>query len=96
MANEPLEVVDPSGLTDADWAEINALQRAYTEHGAKALNRALADLRERDLIRYARVIGAFFPNELREMIRDEMANMGLDEADLREMLRKLESPARDQ
>jgi len=33
---------------------------------------------------------------IREAIRDEMAEEGLDEEDLRELIRKLESPARDQ
>ena len=37
--DDPFEVVDPSGLSDADWAEINKLQQAYKEGGKRALNR---------------------------------------------------------
>ncbi len=37
MADDPFEVVDNSGLTDADWAEINKLQQAYKEGGKPAL-----------------------------------------------------------
>src|SRR6266404_8032172 len=36
--DDPFEVVDPSGLSDADWAEINKLQRVYKEGGKRALN----------------------------------------------------------
>jgi hypothetical protein len=32
---------------------------------------------------------------MREAIRDEMAEQGISEEDLHEMMRKLESPARD-
>lgn len=34
MVDEPLGIVDATGLTDADWAEINKLRRAY-EKGAE-------------------------------------------------------------
>jgi hypothetical protein len=43
-----------------------------------------------------KVIGALFPDMVREAIRDEMAEAGMTEEDLREMVRRLESPARDQ
>jgi hypothetical protein len=96
MAKDALEIIDSTGLTDADWAEINKLQKLYAEQGADALNTSLADLRERDFICYVHIVGAFFPNEFREAIKDEMANAGMDEDDLRALIRKLESPARDQ
>jgi hypothetical protein len=41
MSDEPFEVVDPSDLTDADWAEINKLKKAYEIGGQKALSKAL-------------------------------------------------------
>jgi hypothetical protein len=48
------------------------------------------------MIQYVRTMGAFFPDMMREAIRDEMAEAGMTEEDLRELIRKLESPARDQ
>ncbi|MGK7056890.1 hypothetical protein AB4853_10450 [Bradyrhizobium sp. 1050_B9_N1_2] len=96
MPDNFLEIADPSNLTDADWAEINNLRRAHESGGAAALNQALEKLRERDAFRYFTVVGAFFPNELREAVKDEMANRGVTDEDLRVLVRKLESPARDQ
>jgi hypothetical protein len=42
------------------------------------------------------VISAFFPKEAAEKLKDEMAETGMTLDDLRELLRKLESPALDQ
>ena len=95
MADEPFEVEDSTGLTDADWTEINRLKQAYKSGGQKALSKAFEEL-SKDPIRYVRVVGAFFPGDVREAIRDEMAAQGMSEDDLRELIRKLESPARDQ
>jgi hypothetical protein len=88
-------VGDPSGLTDADWADINRLGRAQEDGGQKGLLKALDELGS-DPVRYIKVIGTLFPDMVREAIRDELAEAGMTEEDLREMLRKLESPARDQ
>jgi hypothetical protein len=86
---DELEVVDSSGLMDADWAEINKLRNAYKEGGRKAYAIALDKL-AKDPIRYAVVIGAFYPDMMREMIRDQMAEAGIIEEDLRELIQKLE------
>jgi hypothetical protein len=94
--DEPLEVEDTSKLTDADWAEINRWKRAYQTGGQDALSRIMSELCEKDPIRHVTVLGAFFPDIVREAIKDEMAEQGLEEEDLRELIRKLESPARDQ
>ena len=67
--DDPFEVVDPSGLSDADWAEINKLQRVYKEGGKRALNRAMAALAN-DPIRFVAVVGAFIPDMIREAIKD--------------------------
>lgn len=91
MADEPFEVADSSGLTDADWAEINKLRKAYETGGRKALRKAFDELSK-----YARVVGALYPDEIRESIKDAMAEKGMTEEDIRELIRKLESPARDQ
>jgi hypothetical protein len=41
-------------------------------------------------------MAAYFPTEIANAIRDRMAEIGMTEEDLRELVRKLESPARDQ
>jgi hypothetical protein len=77
MADEPFGVADSSGLTDADWVNINGLRRAYKTNGKEALSAALGKLAKEDPIRYVRVIGAFFPETMREAIRDEMTERGM-------------------
>jgi hypothetical protein len=86
---DDLEIQDTSGLTDADWAEINKLRNARKKGGRKAFANAL-DRLAKDPIRFAVVIGALFPDMLREMIRDQMAEAGITEQDLRELIQKLE------
>jgi hypothetical protein len=89
---DSLEIQDISGLTDADWAEINMLRRAYESGGTKALSKAL-DRLAKDPIRHVRVMGAFFPDMVREAIKDQMAETGTTEDELAELIRKLESSA---
>ena len=50
MTDKPfdLEVVDASGLTAADWAEINRLKKLCETGGRNALSKALAELGESD------------------------------------------------
>jgi hypothetical protein len=86
---DDFEVQDTSGLTDADWAEINKLQKAYETGGRKAIDLAFKKL-AKDPIRFAVVVGALFPEMMREMIRDQMAEAGITEEDLRELIQKLE------
>ena len=85
-----------SHLTDADWAEINKLRAAWQDGGQKALSKAMGELADADPVRYASMIGAFFPDMLREAIKDEMAELGMTEEDLRELIRKLESRTTNQ
>ena len=73
MSNEPFEVVDTSGLTDADWALINKLRAAYETGGKKALKKALAELVKDDPVRFVVVIGAIFPGMIREALKDAVA-----------------------
>ena len=97
MANRtdfPLEVVDSSCLTDADWAEINKIKKAYETGGTKGLSRAMDELAAGDPIRRLHVLGAFFPNMVREAIRDHMAEMGITAEDLREMIEKTEAASK--
>jgi|SRR5215469_1294741 len=86
---DDLEVQDTSGLTDADWFEINKLRKAHKKGGRKAFANAL-DRLAKDPIRFAVVIGALYPDMMREMIRDQMAEAGITEQDLRELIQKLE------
>jgi hypothetical protein len=69
--DERFEVVESSWLTDADWTEINKLQRVYKEGGKKALNEAMGAL-AKDPIRFVRVVGAFFPDMIRKTVRDAL------------------------
>ena len=75
MTEKPfnLEVVDASGLTTADWAEINRLKELYETGGRNALSKALAELGESDPVRSIRVLSAFFPETVREALRESMA-----------------------
>lgn len=91
----PLGVADTTGLTDADWAEINKLKRAHETGDQKALAKAFDELNANP-VRAIRVIGAFFPEMVREAIRDAMAAEGITEEDLREMILKAERPPRPQ
>jgi hypothetical protein len=99
MADEPPnpldDIKDPSELTDADWAEINKLRAAYETGGQEALSAALDELAH-DPVRSIRVLAAFFPEMVRESIKDEMAEKGVTEDDIRELIRKLESPSMKQ
>jgi hypothetical protein len=91
--NFSLEVVDSSDLTDTDWAEINRLKLAYENGGQEALSKAMDALAE-DPVRSIRVIGAFFPDLVREAIRDGLAERGVTEEDIRDLLRRVESSSR--
>jgi hypothetical protein len=86
---DDLKIEDTSGLTDADWAEINKLRNAYKNGGKKALTDAWDQL-AKDPFRYAVVVGAFYPKMVREELRDQMAEAGITEEDLRDLIRKLE------
>jgi len=89
-----LEVADPSGLTDADWAEINRLKSLYETGGRNALSKALAELGESDPVRSIHVLRAFFPETVREALSDSMAEQGITAEDLRELIRRHEASTR--
>ena len=88
-----LEVADPSSLTDADWASLNALRRAYERKGSRDFTAELKKL-ARDPLRYVRVVGAIFPDMMRESIRDVLADKGITPDDLREIIRKRKKQTR--
>jgi hypothetical protein len=87
---QKLNVVDSSGLTDADWAAVNRVNRACELGGATAFWEKLEKLDDMSL--QLRVLGAFFPELVREVIEEEMTEHGLTIDDLREAERKAESP----
>jgi hypothetical protein len=85
MSDSNLEITHPSDLTDADWAEINRLRRIWETKGTKTLTKAFDQL---DLIRCFRIMAALFPERVYNTIRDQMAEKGITEDDLKEMARK--------
>jgi hypothetical protein len=90
---QKFNVVDTSGLTDADWAVIDRVNRACELGGAAAFWDELEKLDNVSL--QLRVVGAFSPELIREVIEEEMTEHGLTVEDLREMLKRVESPTRD-
>jgi len=88
MSEKPT-IVDNEGLSDADWAEANRLLRAYDAGGSAAFWRAMDELGNADPIRWFVVAGAFFPDVVRKVIRDEIAEQGMTEEGVRELYKKL-------
>jgi hypothetical protein len=72
MSEKP-KIVDTECLSDADWAEINKLLRAYEAGGTDAFWEAIEELGDADPVRYIAVAGAFFPDVVRKIISDEMS-----------------------
>ena len=62
---------DTDGLTDADWAEISRVKKAYTKGGADAFWLAIDMLTEDDVVLSLRVVGAFFPQLVTESRRQD-------------------------
>ena len=89
-----LKVVNVSGLTDADWTGINKVMRACEARGFEVFWDEIDKLG--DPARQIKVAGAFFPDLIREALKDEMAEHGITHEDLKELLRSLECPATKQ
>jgi hypothetical protein len=85
MSDSDLEIADPSGLTDADWAEINKLRRIWETKGTKGLTKAFNLL---EPVQCLRIMTALFPESVYNTIRDQMAEKGITDDDLKEMARK--------
>jgi hypothetical protein len=88
MSEKP-KIVDTEGLSDADWAEINKLLRAYEAGGSESFWEALNELSDKDPVRYIAVAGAFFPDVIHRIIRDEMAERGMTKEDVQDLFKKL-------
>ena len=61
-----------------------SVEHAYETGGRKAIDLALKKL-AKDPVRFVVVIGALYPDMLRETIRDQMAEAGITEEDLRDI-----------
>jgi hypothetical protein len=65
---------------------VNRVNRAYEDGGIEAFWDELEKLD--DVVRALTVASAFFPDLIREVIKDQMAEHGVTVEDLREILRK--------
>lgn len=90
------EVVDPSNLSDADWAELNRLQEIHTNSGPEVSGVAFDELTERNPLQSIRILLALSPTGTMEAFKDVLASKGMTHQDLIEAIRNMESPARDQ
>ena len=67
-----LEVGDPTYLTEGDWVE---LQKLRSHCGSSSeLDTTLADLCNRDLTSYIRIMRAILPYQIKQAILDETAD----------------------
>src|SRR5262245_37526085 len=89
---QKLKVVDPSGLTDADWLTVERMSRAYEAGGLDAFWDELEKLQ--DAVLEIRLAAAFFPEVILELLIAHMEERGLTVEDLREVVRKAGSPPR--
>ena len=67
-----LEIVNSSGLTEADWIGINKVRGAYERGGWDAFWSELETLDD-DVMLQITIIGAFFPDVIRTAIKEELA-----------------------
>ena len=90
MGRATLEVVDATDLTDADWACVSTVKRAYEAAGIEGFRDAIERLGNGDWVFQIKIASAFFPAQIREELMDIMADYGLTTDDLREILQKEE------
>src|SRR3974390_814207 len=69
-------------------ARLCLFRGANKNGGAKAVKRVMQQLEAKAPIQYVRVIGALYPDMVREAIRDQMAEARLTEQDIRELLQE--------
>jgi hypothetical protein len=79
------EIPDTSALTNADLAKVNKLKQAYEAGGQEALSEALENLAD-DPAQAIRIYSAYFPEMMREAIKDVMAEKGMTRQDLDELM----------
>jgi hypothetical protein len=88
--NEP-QLVDTTDLTDADWDEINKIEQAYAKRGERGFVKALEALYKRDELSWLRVVLAYYPTVVEEIMRDNLAASGVTTEDLQEIFGNMES-----
>jgi len=86
--NQLLEVLDASGLRDADWPDIKSLQQLNQSSGRDAVSKALGELGASNPVRSIRILHAFFPDTVRAAIKDSLAEEGITEEELRTLIQK--------
>jgi hypothetical protein len=84
-----LEVVDTHGLTDAVWAAINNVIRAYSAGGMDAFFDELEKLGDNNVALQIKVVGAIFPAVIREAIKEEIGEHGFTLEDLPKFVTRL-------
>ena len=82
-----LEIVNSSGLTEADWIGINKVRGAYERGGWDAFWSELETLDD-DVMLQITIIGAFFPDVIRTAIKEELAARSVRLKDLRELVKR--------
>ncbi|WP_369719741.1 hypothetical protein AB8Z38_21010 [Bradyrhizobium sp. LLZ17] len=68
----PVSVSDGASLTSADWLQINKIRSAYNTGGSPALSKALDDFCQKNAIAYIRVLNAILPNQICQLIKDDI------------------------
>ena len=94
MAKVPIDVVDGSDFTDAEWAEIDRLADVLEISGEASFNRELEALAESDPRGYLIVMSVFFPEMTSEAVSISMAELGMESEEASALVRKLESAGR--
>ena len=94
MAKVPIDVVDGSDFTDAEWAEIDRLAEVLEISGEASFNRELEALAESDPRGYLIVMSVFFPEMTSEAVSISMAELGMESEEASALVRKLESAGR--
>jgi hypothetical protein len=88
MVEESDNRIDTSRFTNADWAALEKLRDAHAVGGKEAVKAAMREIERTDLVAYIRIIGAYFPDHLREVLRDAMFERGMTAEELRELIQQ--------
>ena len=96
MPKFPFELKVTSGLIVAVWSSIFELKRVYETEGVEAYSKLIEDLTIFDPVRAVRAMGAFFPDDVRETLKDVMAERGMTREDLEEIIKKARGRNRPQ
>lgn len=90
MAKVPIDVLDGSDFTDAEWAEIDRLAEVLEKSGQASFKRELETLADSDPRGYLIVMSVFFPEMTSEALSISMAELGIESEEATALVRKLE------